>query len=162
MGIDPGLQATGYGVVEEGNDGYLVLGWGTIKTESSHSLTSRLAMIYQNLQQVIQTYNPGEISIEDLFFAKNVKSAIRLGEARGVAILAASTLSLKVVEYTPLEVKQAVVGYGRASKEQVKSMVVALLAIRERILGDHASDALALCICHLNTMKLRTRLPVIY
>lgn len=158
MGIDPGLQATGYGVVEDRDDGYRAVTWGTIKTGRGRSLSSRLASIYQGLQEAIRMYNPTEVSVEDLFFAKNVKSAIRLGEARGVTILAASNLNLRVTEYTPLEVKQAVVGYGRASKEQVNSMVVALLAIKERIFEDHAADALALGICHLNSLSLRQKL----
>lgn len=161
MGIDPGLQATGYGIVEDGDQGYRAVGWGTIKTVSSKSLSSRLAVIYHGLQEAIGKYYPDEVAVEDLFFANNVKSAIRLGEARGVTILAASNLNLKVTEYTPLEVKQAVVGYGRATKEQVKSMVVVLLAIVEDVVEDHSADALALGICHLNTMVLRHKLPSI-
>ena len=151
MGIDPGSSCTGLGVVEEINSELRVVYWGSIKSKAQQSFPERLKLIYDELVTVIQEFNPDEVAVEDMFFATNVKSALKLGQTRGVAILSAVNEGKPVSEYSPLEVKQSVVGYGRAEKQQVQEMVTTLLRLKEKPGPFDASDALAVAICHIHT-----------
>jgi crossover junction endodeoxyribonuclease RuvC len=158
MGIDPGLSFTGYGVVEKEAGRLRSLGFGGITTSPRNSMSSRLAKIYNEVRELMENYGPDLLVLEQLFFNTNVRSAMVVGQARGGILLAAEHNGVAVEEYTPLQVKQALVGHGRADKDQVKYMVRTILCIEEEIKSSHASDALALAICHANHEKLRGRL----
>lgn len=152
LGIDCGGAYTGYGVVEMGSCGGLVcLTCGAIKLSPKEPLTRRLSRIYDGLGALIVEYHPDVVAIEGIFYALNVKSALKLGQVRGVAMLAAATAGLEVAEYSPLTIKSSVVGYGRAEKQQVQHMVTRLLSLAEAPEPMDASDALAIAICHLHT-----------
>jgi crossover junction endodeoxyribonuclease RuvC len=152
LGIDCGGEYTGYGVVETDREGHLIcLSCGAIKLSPREPLARRLARIYQGLGELIGEHHPDEVAIEDIFYALNVKSALKLGQVRGVAMLAAATAGLDVAEYSPLTIKSSVVGYGRAEKQQVQHMVTRLLKLTEAPHPMDASDALAIAICHLHT-----------
>jgi len=152
LGIDCGGEYTGYGVVEMRANGRLgCLVCGAIKLSPKESLPRRLAQIFAELGAVIGEYHPDEVAIEDVFYALNVKSALKLGQVRGVAMLAAAAAGLEVAEYSPLTIKSAVVGYGRAEKQQVQHMVTRLLELSRPPEPMDASDALAIAICHLHT-----------
>lgn len=153
MGIDPGIALSGYGLIFSEGEKVKVLDFGVIKTESYLSTAERLKVIYEGYLALIQEYNPEAIAIEELFFNKNAKTAIAVGQARGVAMLAAASKNIDVYEYTPLEVKQAIVGYGRAKKFQIQEMVRVLLQLREIPKPDDAADALAVALCHANLMR---------
>ncbi len=153
MGIDPGLANTGYGVVEIDNNRYRTLTYGVIKTAGNEKTGQRLKRIYDILQTVIEEYEPEEAGIEDLFFAKNVASAFPVAQAKGVAMLILEQNKIPVGEYPPQAIKQAIVGRGRAEKEQVQELIKILLGLSEIPKPDHASDALAVAICHYNTMN---------
>ena len=156
MGIDPGLSSTGFGVVEKKGDRLRSLGFGGINTSSKKALSSRLDKIYREVRELIDRYNPDLLVLEELFFNTNTRSAMVVGQARGGIILAAEHCGVEVEEYTPLQVKQTLVGHGRADKRQVKYMVRNLLSIKEDISSNHASDALALAICHAHHSKMRS------
>jgi crossover junction endodeoxyribonuclease RuvC len=147
LGIDPGSLVTGFGVVEKRRNDVLHIQHGEIKVSSKESLPSFLVAIYEQLIAVIGQTKPDVVAIEDIFYGKNVKSLIKQGQARGVAILAGSHSGLPVFEYSPLEVKKAVVGYGRAEKSQVQAMIKAILLLKATPRAD-AADALAVAICH--------------
>jgi crossover junction endodeoxyribonuclease RuvC len=152
LGIDCGTEYTGYGVVELCPDGKLIcLTCGAIKLSSRDTMSARLATIFQRLGALIEEHHPDNVAIEDVFYALNVKSALKLGQVRGVAMLAASSAGLGVSEYAPLSIKSAVVGYGRAEKPQVQHMVTRLLNLAEIPQPPDAADALAIAICHLHT-----------
>ena len=158
LGIDCGTEFTGYGVVELGPAGTLsCLSCGAVKLSSKHPLAARLATIFDRLKAIIQEYGPDDVAIEDIFYAVNVKSALKLGQVRGVAMLAASSAGLEVAEYAPLAIKSAVVGYGRAEKQQVQHMVTRLLNLSEVPESPDAADALAIAICHLHTVATTRR-----
>jgi len=148
MGVDPGLATLGYAFVEKNNNSFQLIEYNVIETSSEITDVKRLKKIYERLQDLIKDYHPDCMAVEELFFNKNVKTAIRVGQARGVILLAGADAGLKVSEYTPLQVKQAVVGYGRASKHQVQHMVKALLNLESIPEPDDAADALAVAICH--------------
>jgi crossover junction endodeoxyribonuclease RuvC len=152
LGIDPGSRVTGYGVVEQAGSRIIRVDHGEIRIKKGEPFTRCLSRIYDELTEVIGRTKPDAVAIEDIFYGKNVKSLIKQGHVRGVALLAASRSGLPVHEYSPLEVKKAVVGYGRAEKQQVQVMVQAILRLGE-ILPEDASDALAVAICHTNTKK---------
>ncbi|MBC7246591.1 MAG: crossover junction endodeoxyribonuclease RuvC [Actinobacteria bacterium] len=158
MGVDPGLSSTGYGVIEKRGDVLRALGYGGITTSSRQTLSSRLAKIYREIKDLIEEYRPDLVVIEELFFNSNARSAMVVGQARGGVILAAAHCGVGVEEYTPLQVKQALVGHGRADKRQVSYMVRTLLSLEDEIASSHASDALALAICHAHREKLQGRL----
>ena len=158
MGIDPGSKCTGCGVIDEVNNELKVIYWGSIKTKPRQSFPERLKFIYDELVAVIKEFNPDEIAVEDMFFATNVKSALKLGQTRGVAILSAVNEGKPVAEYSPLEVKQSVVGYGRAEKQQVQDMVTTLLKLKEKPDTFDASDALAVAICHIHTATVNIKI----
>jgi crossover junction endodeoxyribonuclease RuvC len=152
LGIDCGTQYTGFGVIElDAKGDLLCLTCGAIKLSPRQPLPVRLATIFTRLSLIISDHQPDEVAIEDVFYALNVKSAFKLGQVRGVAMLAASSAGLTVAEYAPLSVKSAVVGYGRAEKHQVQHMVQQLLRLPELPEPPDAADALAIAICHLHT-----------
>ena len=159
LGIDPGTATTGYGLVLETETGSLeVVAYGVIQTPPNMPMPERLLELFHQLRQLIHLHCPGCGAVEKLFFEKNVRTAISVGQARGVALLALAEAGLQIGEYTPLEVKQAVAGYGGADKNQVQQMVKALLALSDIPRPDDAADALAIAICHLHTTQI-TRLP---
>ena len=158
LGIDCGTEYTGYGVVELGTEGKLeCLTCGAIKLATRDPMPQRLAIIFDRLGKLIEEHRPDHVAIEDVFYAVNVKSALKLGQVRGVAMLAASSAGLPVAEYAPLSIKSAVVGYGKADKQQVQHMVTRLLRLSEPPHSADASDALAIAICHLHTSATRER-----
>ena len=158
LGVDCGTEYTGFGVVELGCDDKLVcLTCGAVKLSPRDPMARRLAIIFDRLGAIIEQHKPGNVAIEDVFYAVNVKSALKLGQVRGVAMLAASYAGLAVSEYSPLSIKSAVVGYGRAEKPQVQHMVTRLLNLSEIPEPADAADALAIAICHLHTSATLVR-----
>lgn len=152
LGIDCGTEYTGYGVVElDSNNQLTYVLCGAVKLSTRESMALRLSRVYDALAAIIQDRQPDEVAIEDVFYAVNVKSALKLGQVRGVAMLAASSAGLQVAEYAPLSIKSAVVGYGKAEKHQVQHMVTRLLNLAEIPEPPDAADALAIAICHLHT-----------
>ena len=147
LGIDPGSLVTGWGVVEVAGSQLHHISHGTIATTAALGLPLRLNQIHRGLREVIASYRPSAVSLEKVFFSRNVQSALKLGQARGVALLAAAERELGFAEYSAAEIKVAVVGYGQATKEQVQRMVSVLLGLRGAIRAD-AADALASAICH--------------
>ncbi len=157
MGIDPGTATTGYGFVEETEAGDLVVvEYGIIQTPPKISAEKRLLMLYHELKRLILLHPPSSGAVEKLFFQRNVTTAIAVGQGRGVVLLAMAEAGIDVAEYTPLEVKQAVVGYGVAEKNQVQHMVKALLNLDEIPKPDDAADALAVAICHIHSHRFLT------
>lgn len=154
LGIDPGSRATGYGIIRKEGNRLIHLDNGAIFTSTSADFPSRLLQIYRGVSEIIDHFRPDAMAIEQVFFANNVQSALKLGQARGVAIVAGADAGLPVFEYSALQVKQAVVGHGRAAKEQVQQMVKILLKLPEIAQAD-ASDALAVAICHANSAGLK-------
>jgi crossover junction endodeoxyribonuclease RuvC len=150
LGIDPGSRVTGYGIVSSGKGSTLLkIAEGEIKVDTKGEFHERLREIYQGLMAVIEEYKPDELSIETVFYGKNVKSAMVMSHARGVALLSAAQNSIPVYEYSPSMVKQAVVGNGQATKDQVQHMVKLLLGTKD-VVGPDSADALAIAICHIN------------
>ena len=155
LGIDPGYAIMGYGVLDKIGNKISVVDYGSITTDSGIPMPERLAMLFDGLQSLISEYHPDEASIEELFFHNNAKTAIGVGEARGVAILACKQGGLEVYEYTPLQIKQALVGYGQATKKQVQEMVKVILNLNEVPKPDDTADAVAAAICHANSRNNR-------
>ena len=152
MGIDCGTECTGYGVVElDSRDKPKPICFGGIRLSTRDAMAVRLSIIFDRLSGIIQQHQPDRVAIEDVFYALNVKSALKLGQVRGVAMLAASSHKIEVAEYSPLTIKSAVVGYGRAEKEQVQLMVSRLLCLEQIPQPADAADALAIAICDLHT-----------
>lgn len=149
LGVDPGSKVTGYGLVEKENNQMTCIHAGTISPPDRLPFYERIHKIFQSMVEVMNHYRPQEMAIEDVFFAKNVKSSLKLGHARGAVLIAAVQCGIKIFEYTPLEIKKSIVGYGRATKEQVRSMVQIILNLKDKPNLD-TSDALATAICHLN------------
>ena len=154
LGIDPGTAITGYGLVKGEGDDLTLVACGAITTSSDWPLPERLQRIYQELTALIEAQQPTAAAVEELFFSKNVRTALSVGQARGVALLAAANARLPIHEYTPLQVKQAIAGYGRATKDQVQQMVRMLLGLDSVPQPDDAADAIAVAICHLHSAKL--------
>lgn len=155
LGVDPGIAIVGYGVVEYIGNKYNVIDYGAIVTPSDQLFPDRLKDVYDQLTDIIIRYKPDDLAIEELFFNKNVKTALKVGHARGVEILAAVNHDLEIYEYTPLQIKQAVVGYGRAEKRQVQEMVKILLNLDKIPKPDDVADALAIAICHGSCLKFK-------
>lgn len=151
LGIDPGIAILGYGVVKYEANKFTVIDYGAVTTAAGTPMSKRLTYIYDELVELFKKYQPDVFAVEELFFNKNIKTALTIGHARGVAVLAGSKLGVPVYEYTPLQVKQAVVGYGRAEKKQIQQMVKILLNLREIPKPDDVADALAVAICHGNS-----------
>ncbi len=153
MGVDPGTAITGFGLVRYNGSRFALVDCGCIRTSSETPLSERLHFIYRELVDIIRRLNPEQFAVEELFFNKNAKTALAVGHARGVAMLAAASSGMPVFEYTPLQVKQSVAGFGRAEKTQVQFMVKTILALPAAPAPDDVADALAVAICHghLNT-----------
>jgi crossover junction endodeoxyribonuclease RuvC len=151
FGIDPGSERTGYGCVETDFTRHLLLACGAIAAPPSSSFPERLLHIHQRLSTLMREHRPDCVAIESLFYAVNVKSALKLGHARGVAMLAAVEAGVPVVEYAPAEIKRAVVGYGRAEKAQVQQMIKVILRLEQPPEPHDAADALAVAICHAHS-----------
>jgi crossover junction endodeoxyribonuclease RuvC len=154
LGIDPGTAITGWGVVERDGDSLALVDYGTVRTSQGSPLAERLQIIYRELSQILSTHSLDAVAVEKLFFSKNVRTALAVGQARGVTLLAIADAGLPLHEYTPLEVKQSVSGYGRASKEQVQKLVQILLGLDFIPEPDDAADAIAVAICHLHSARL--------
>lgn len=155
MGIDPGIAIVGYGFLELKGNSYKVLDYGAITTEAKVPLPERLDTIYEEMNELIERYKPDDIAFEELFFNKNVKTAITVAQARGVEVLAAKESGAGLYEYTPLQVKQAIVGYGRATKNQVQEMVRIILNLEKVPKPDDVADALAVAITHGSSIKFK-------
>ena len=157
LGIDPGSRATGYGLIEKEGNRLIHIDNGVIRPPANAELPERLLSIFSNLNTIINEYSPQYSAIEQVFMSKNAQSALKLGQARGAALLAMAGAGLEIGEYSPMQVKSAVVGYGRAAKSQVQQMVKALLNLPE-IAQEDASDALAVAICHAHSINLNKKL----
>lgn len=154
IGIDPGLALMGFGVIESDGYRFKMLDYGVVETPAHTSEPDRLLMLWRGLNELLDKYKPDAVGIEELFFNKNVKTAISVGQARGVALLAVKNNGIPLYEYTPLQVKQAVVGYGRAEKKQIQMMVKTILNLRDIPKPDDAADALAVAITHVNNAAM--------
>ena len=162
MGIDPGLATIGYGFVEKAGNEIKLVDFGIISTPAGVPLPRRLSIIYEDTIELIEKYNPETIAFEELFFNKNIKTALTVAHARGVSIIAANNKigSNNLFEYTPLQVKQAICGYGRADKNQVQMMVKTLLCMNQVPKPDDAADALAVAICHAQSYNLSNEFKI--
>jgi crossover junction endodeoxyribonuclease RuvC len=158
LGIDCGTEHTGYGLIESDGRSHRMIAAGSIHTSPKQPLEARLLAIAQGLRQIIQAHLPESAAVEAVFYAQNVKTALKLAHARGVALLTVAEAGLSVGEYSPLEIKTSVVGYGRAEKQQVKLMVHSLLALQTRIESEDACDAIAVAICHATRTSTALRL----
>ena len=155
LGIDPGLALMGYGIIEFERQKIKLIQYGCIETQAKSPTPQRLRSIFLGVNQLIDTYKPDEIAFEELFFARNVTTAMNVGAARGVALVAAAQRTEELYEYTPMQIKQAVVGTGAADKRQVAYMVRTLTQLDHDPHPDHAADALACAICHVNLSRTR-------
>lgn len=151
LGIDPGYAILGWGVIDVVGNKFSVVDYGSILTDTKMEMPARLQVLYNGLTELIHKYKPDDASIEQLFFNSNAKTAILVGEARGVAVLACANGNLNIGEYTPLQIKQALVGYGRADKKQVQYMVKTMLNLKSVPKPDDTADALAAAICHAHS-----------
>lgn len=158
LGIDPGIAIVGYGIIEYKNNKFKVIDYGAITTPSTMINAQRLERIYKGIDLLIKNYDIDEVGIEELFFNKNVKTAITVAQARGVILLSCAHNNKPIYEYTPLQVKQGVVGYGRAQKGQVQQMVTSMLNLKEVPKPDDVADALAVAISHAHANKLEKTL----
>lgn len=153
LGVDPGFAITGYGIIENNCGKLKMVDYGVITTDAELELPKRLLLLHDGLTAVINKYKPNVLAVEELFFSKNIKTAIKVAHGRGVAVMCGSKAGLDVFEYTPLQVKQAIVGYGRADKNQIQQMTKLMLNLNEIPKPDDAADALAIAICHANTNR---------
>jgi len=151
LGIDPGLAIVGYGVIDCTKGVFTTIAYGAITTPAHTKVEDRLSQIYDGMTALIEKYRPAEMAIEELFFTNNITTGISVAEARGVALLAAKKKGVTIYEYTPLQVKQSVVGYGKAEKKQVQMMVQTILKLEKMPKLDDTADALAIAICHAHT-----------
>lgn len=158
LGIDPGYALMGYGVIEQQGNNFKVIDYGSISTEAGTPMPERLKFIYSSLMDIIAETEPEVAALEELFYNTNAKTVINVGQARGVAVLACVNSGLSIDEYTPLQIKQALVGYGRAEKKQVQQMVKTLLGMKSVPKPDDTADALAVAICHANSAAGSSRL----
>ncbi len=154
MGIDPGFAITGYGIVKYEGNKFSPVEYGAVLTKAGEPFDRRLLKLDQEIGLIIDRYRPDAVSIEELFFNTNIKTAIMAAHGRGVAMTAAARAGIEVFEYTPLQVKQSVVGYGRAEKKQVQQMIKAILNLPEIPKPDDVADALAVAVCHCHSCKL--------
>ena len=151
LGVDPGYAILGWGVIKYSASRHILAGYGAVETDKSESMPERLKQIYASLTGIIEQYRPDVCAVEELFFNSNQKTAIKVGEARGAAVLACANAGLDVFEYTPLQIKQALTGYGRADKHQMQEMVRQILGLERAPKPDDAADAVAAAICHANS-----------
>lgn len=157
LGIDPGTAIMGYGLIEKKGHQITPLTYSCWRTPANTPLAERLLKLYQRLEEFILEYRPDHLAVEELFFNRNTTTALAVGHARGIVLLAAAQQGIPVYEYTPLQVKQAVAGYGKAEKQQVQMMVRALLGLKEIPKPDDAADALAIAICHAHSISLQRK-----
>lgn len=160
LGIDPGVAIVGFGVIEYNQNVFKVVDYGKITTPAKTPLPKRLKMVYDSMTELIDTYKPDVVAMEELFFNTNVTTAIAVGHARGVLVLSAENADIPLSEYTPLQIKQAVTGYGRADKNQVQQMVKMFLGLSEVPKPDDTADALAVAICHAHSASLSGKLGI--
>ena len=156
LGIDPGIAIVGYGVVDKVGNQYKTVAYDAVTTKAHTPLEDRLEKVYNGVCEIIKEYKPDAMSIEELFFNNNAKTALTVGQARGVIILAAVQNHVPVYEYTPLQVKQALTGYGRAGKTQIQQMMRSMLGLAEVPKPDDVADALAIAVCHGNSMRFNS------
>ncbi len=159
LGVDPGSMVTGYGLIKSNHQKNVLMDFGVIRTDSKKSLPEKLKQIFEGLSRIIAKRHPDEFAIEETFYSKNAKSALVMGQARGVAILAAACAKISVWEYSPKEVKCSIVGWGNASKLQVQYMVKNLLGLKNLPEPQDAADALAVALCHAQKIKCRSGFP---
>ena len=157
LGLDPGTATTGYGVIRVLGNRFQMLEYGIISTPAKTPMEKRLEMIYDNLQELLQKWQPDQAAVEELFFNQNITTAITVGQARGVLLLCCAQNNVPLAEYTPLQVKQALVGYGRADKKQIQQMVKMFLNLADIPKPDDAADALAIAICHAHNYQTNQR-----
>ncbi len=156
LGIDPGLAIVGYGIVDKEGNVYKTIYYDAITTEAHTPIENRIKIIYDEMNLIIEKYKPDVVSIEELFFNNNAKTALAVGQARGVVLLSAVEHNIPIYEYTPLQVKQALTGYGRASKMQIQQMMKSMLGLNEIPKPDDVADALAIAICHGNSVRFNS------
>ncbi len=158
FGVDPGSARTGYGCIETHGDGHRVVACGALSVPPRLSFPEKLRWLHARLTDLLATHRPDAVAVEDVFYAKNARTALKLGHVRGVLLLAASQADVAIAEYTPTQVKRAVVGYGRAEKQQVQEMVTLLLGMSEAPTPLDVSDALAVAVCHAYAQGVQTQL----
>ena len=158
LGIDPGYAILGYGIIELTGNHFSVCDYGAVTTDANQDMPDRLKYLYQELMEIIARFKPDVVAIEALFFNKNTKTALLVGQARGIAVLCGANSGLAVFDYTPLQVKQGIVGYGRADKKQVQIMVKTILNLAEVPKPDDTADALAVAICHGHSMQYQNKI----
>jgi crossover junction endodeoxyribonuclease RuvC len=156
FGIDPGSERTGYGCIDSSGSRHILVTCGTLSAPPRTTFSERLLLIHSGLKSLLERHRPECVAVEDIFFARNVRSALKLGHARGIALLAASQAAIPVAEYSPAEIKRSVVGYGRAEKQQVQAMMKLLLGLDEVPSPHDVADALAVAICHIHTSTSAT------
>jgi len=161
VGIDPGLAISGYGVINYIGNKFEVIDYGAVTTESSQEFPGRLKAIYDGYMELFNRYKPEAVAIEELFYNKNVKTAIAIAEARGVHLLAAENCGIPLYEYTPLQIKQGIVGYGRAEKKQIQEMVKVILKLESVPKPDDVADGLAAAICHAHSLKFADNFKIL-
>ena len=155
LGIDPGLAIVGWGIVDYGQSKFRTVAYGSLQTPAHTRTEERLKLIFEGMRELLDAYKPDVLAVEELFFNTNITTGIRVAEARGVILLAAEMAGIPIFEYTPLQVKQAVVGYGRAEKRQVIDMVTRILALPKPPKPDDTADALAIAVCHAHSGSSR-------
>ncbi len=155
LGIDPGLATMGYGVIESNGDRHKLIQYGVLTTAAGQPMPQRLRALFIGVQQLMDTYKPDEVAFEELFFSKNITTGMAVSAARGVALVAVAQKTDEIYEYTPMQVKMAVTGHGKAEKQQVQIMVKALLGMKEIAKPDDAADAIAVAITHANSMRMK-------
>ncbi|MFB0565747.1 MAG: crossover junction endodeoxyribonuclease RuvC [Candidatus Aminicenantaceae bacterium] len=158
LGIDPSIRSTGFGIIEYSQNNYTVLGYGVIKPSSRLLFHHKINTIRNGVEELINTYEPDEVAIENPFYAQNIRTAITLGQVRGATLVAVASHNCSLYEYSPLEIKKAVTGYGQADKNQVKTMVRTLLNIEDEKIETDASDALATAYCHLSSRMFQEKI----
>lgn len=158
LGIDPGFAITGYSVIDYEGNRFKLITSGAIETKAGVSFPLRLTKIFDDMQMLVNEYKPDAISVEELFFNNNIKTGIKVAEARGIILLVGSKSGIPTYEYTPLQVKQAVVGYGRAEKKQVQKMVQSILKVEKIPKLDDITDSMAIAICHAHSAKFSEKL----
>ena len=161
MGIDPGTAICGWGVIDSDGDNVRLVDYGVLTTEAGLPLANRLQIIYWGLDELMHKHRPDAVAVEQLFFSKNVTTALAVGHARGVVLLSAANAGLQLYEYKPMEVKQAIVGYGKATKDQMQQMVKMLLGLDDIPKPDDAADALAVALCHTQSYRYQAMIDEI-
>jgi len=154
LGIDPGTATTGWAILEEKDSDVFPIAYGHISTSPKKTTAKRIKEVADNLEEIINKYSPQESAIEDIFFFKNVKTAVKVSQSRGGMLLALENRGVKIFEYTPLQVKQAITGYGRADKKQIQLMVKNILNLKKIPKPDDTADAIAIALCHLQSRKI--------